>query len=99
MKKRDEITNPLSCLNKARDHEMLFVLLARDAAAPATVRFWIAERIRLRLNTEGEAQIQEAFDCAIKLAEKFHCHRCGWDGPLAKAAIEDDEPPTCPICG
>lgn len=64
MIKFHELTNPRSCLSKAREDEMLFVLLARDAAAPATIRFWVTERIRLGKNTENDKQIQEALACA-----------------------------------
>lgn len=60
MRKRDEIADPTSCLNKARDNEWLFVLLGRDAAATITVRFWIEERIRLGLNFRTDAKIQDA---------------------------------------
>ncbi len=47
MLKRDELADPTSCLNRARDDEMTFVLLGRDAAAPAAIRAWAEERIRL----------------------------------------------------
>jgi hypothetical protein len=60
MKKWDELSDPDSCLNRAHDDEILFVLLARDKASPATVRFWIEERIRLGLNGPDDPQIQEA---------------------------------------
>jgi hypothetical protein len=46
MIKRDEIDDSASCLNTARDNERLFVLLARDVAAPVAIRAWAAERIR-----------------------------------------------------
>ena len=38
MIKRDETDYSESCWNKARDNERLFVLLARDVAAPAAIR-------------------------------------------------------------
>lgn len=60
MKKRDELAHESSCLNKAHDDELLFVLLERDAAAAATVRFWVAERIRLGKNKADDPQIIEA---------------------------------------
>jgi len=44
MLKIDELTKPESCLSHARMDERIFVLLARDAAAPETIRFWAAER-------------------------------------------------------
>ena len=64
MIKRDEIEDTQSCLNKANDSERLFVLLARDPAAPAAIRAWIAERLRLGKNVAGDEQIREAFECA-----------------------------------
>ena len=64
MIKRDEIEYSESCFNKARDNERLFVLLARDVAAPAAIRAWVAERIRLDKNTAADPQIVEALDCA-----------------------------------
>jgi hypothetical protein len=44
--------------------EMLFVLLGRDKAAPATIRFWIEERIRLDRNHPDDSQLREAEECA-----------------------------------
>jgi hypothetical protein len=62
--KRKELTDPRSCMSKADDDEMTFVLLGRDIAAPAAIRFWVAERIRLGKNAEGDPQIVEALECA-----------------------------------
>lgn len=64
MIKRDELEDTNSCLSKASDSERLFVLLARDPAAPVAIRAWIAERIRLGKNAPGDDQIREAFECA-----------------------------------
>jgi hypothetical protein len=60
MRKRDELADPTSCLNRARADEWLFVLLARDKAAPVAVRAWIEERIRSGKNTRADGQIVEA---------------------------------------
>lgn len=60
MRKRDELTDPNSCMSKAKDDEWTFVLLGRDAAAPVAVRAWIDERIRLGKNTADDAQVREA---------------------------------------
>jgi hypothetical protein len=60
MKKRDELTDPTSCMSRARDEEWTFVLLGRDRAAPVAVRAWIEERIRLGKNTRADAQILDA---------------------------------------
>jgi hypothetical protein len=64
MRKRDELTDPASCMSRARDGEMTFVLLGRDAAAPATIRSWIAERLRLGKNRPDDPQVVEAEQCA-----------------------------------
>lgn len=64
MIKRDEVESSDSCLNKARDSERLFVLLARDAAAPVAIRAWVAERLRIGKNKPTDPQIVEAIDCA-----------------------------------
>jgi hypothetical protein len=60
MKKRNELADANSCLNRAGEDEYVFVLLARDAAAPIAIRAWIDERIRLGKNEPEDAQIREA---------------------------------------
>lgn len=67
MKKHDELTDPRSCMNRARDDEWVFVLLGRDAAAPVAVRAWIAERIRLGKNKLDDEQITEAIQWCERL--------------------------------
>lgn len=64
MRKRDELTNPNGCMFRARDDEMTFVLLGRDAAAPDTIRAWIKRRIELGKNQPGDPQMVEAEECA-----------------------------------
>jgi len=64
MKQYEELSNPNSCLNKAKPSEMLFILLSRDAAAPSTIRFWVETRVRAGENLRGDAQIREALACA-----------------------------------
>lgn len=72
MKKREELTDPNSCMNRAKDDEMTFVLLARDAAAPVAIRAWVEERLRLGKNRRLDIQILdiqiiEALSCAIEM--------------------------------
>lgn len=67
MIKRDEINDSTSCLNRAHDGERIFILLARDVAAPAAIRAWVAERIRLGKNALTDDQIVEALDCALRM--------------------------------
>lgn len=64
MIKSEEISNPNSCLNKAHPGERLFVLLARDPAAPIAIRAWIEARIVLKKNQYNDPQILEALNCA-----------------------------------
>ncbi len=54
-------------MSRARDDEMTFVLLGRDAAAPFTIRAWCDERIRLGKNKNDDAQILEAYACAARM--------------------------------
>jgi hypothetical protein len=67
MKKQREIAIPNSCWNKAGLYELVFVLLERDKAAPAAIRAWCQERIRLGKNTETDEQIKEALRCAAEM--------------------------------
>jgi hypothetical protein len=60
MIKINELARPDSCINRAKDHEMVFVLLGRDKAAPVAIRAWVNERIRLGKNELHDSQIQEA---------------------------------------
>ncbi len=69
MRKIDESCILDSCWSKARDSEILFILLARDETAPATIRFWISERIRLGKNRPGDAKLIEAEACAKAMEE------------------------------
>lgn len=64
MLKRDELANPNSCLNKAKDDEPIFVLLGRDIAAPYAVRVWIQQRMQHGKNQPEDAQLTEATDLA-----------------------------------
>jgi len=70
MIKREELTNPASCMSRARDDEMTFVLLGRDAAAPVAIRAWVAERTRLGKNKATDEQILEALRCAAAMDQQ-----------------------------
>lgn len=67
MEKQQELLDPNSCWNRATAHELVFVSLGRDVAAPAGIRAWASERIRLGKNAEGDSQIQEALALADKM--------------------------------
>lgn len=67
MIKRDELDDHNSCFNRAGDGERIFVLLARDVAAPVAIRAWVAERIRTGKNALTDDQIVEALECAMRM--------------------------------
>ncbi len=68
MLKREELADPQSCLNRAADDELIFVLLGRDVATRAAIRAWIDERIRLGKNTADDQQIRCALRCMRQAA-------------------------------
>jgi hypothetical protein len=70
MRKFDEIANAASYWNRARVSEPVFVLLGRDAAAPAAIRFWAEERVRRGLNQPTDEQLAEALAWAATMAEE-----------------------------
>ena len=78
MKKRDEIDNIESCLNRAEEDEPLFVLRANDELAPAIVLEW-AERYREQkleaqggLTDEQRAKYDEAKMIAMNMVSWWH---------------------------
>ncbi len=71
MTKLAELTESTSCLSIAKANELIFVLLARDAAAPAAIRAWCAERVRLGRNSPSDLQILDA----LKIADEMEATR------------------------
>lgn len=67
MRKIDEIERQDSCWNKAGMETTVFVLLDHDVAAPDTIRFWCAERVRKGKNTWHDEQIKEALAIAARI--------------------------------
>ncbi|NDQ57314.1 MAG: hypothetical protein GZ088_09610 [Acidipila sp.] len=91
MRKRDEIADPNSCLNRALDDEWLFVF-----------RWWVEERVKLGLNTRADAQIVEALRWAdtveaeqrggmtvAEAREKRVCRVCGLKPDFGDAMPKD----------
>lgn len=70
MRKREEINDQSSCLNKAEPHEMLFVLLGRDPAAANTIRHWVCRRIEMGKNHADDPKMREALACADVIDEE-----------------------------
>lgn len=75
MQKQHEVTSADSCMGRALDDEMTFVLLARDAAAPVAIRGWIAERIRLGKSRPGDPEVVEAEAIACTMEQTRHVVR------------------------
>lgn len=71
MLKREEMSNSNSCLVRAKSHEMIFVLLARDEAAPHAIREWVRRRCELGKNKIHDEQMQEALECASVMEDQF----------------------------
>lgn len=67
MLKRDELTDPESCLSIARDDELIFVLLGRDRSAPVAIRAWAEDRIATGKNAPDDEQIREALEIAAAM--------------------------------
>lgn len=61
MIKRDELSNPASCLNKAGDDEPLFVLRAKDSEAPDAIADWINRRVAKGMNEHNDPKMKEAY--------------------------------------
>lgn len=82
MRKRDELT--VGCMARALEGEMTFVLLARDEAAPGTIRDWARRRVESGKNAPDDPQIVEAYKCASVM----ECERQSVRAALANAGRE-----------
>tara|TARA_R110002049_G_scaffold239404_1_gene412566 strand:+ start:2178 stop:2426 length:249 start_codon:yes stop_codon:yes gene_type:complete len=71
MRKRDELTDPTSCLNKAKPDEPLFVLKATDPLAPMAIRHWIT----MADTAYDKAKLEDAESCAAAM-ERWHNQNC-----------------------
>ncbi len=69
MLKQFELSNQTSCLNRAKNEEMIFVLLGRDPAAPGAIKEWCHLRIAHGKNKAGDGQIIDAMQCATSMEE------------------------------
>jgi hypothetical protein len=69
VRKRDEIANPKSCLNKASAEEPLFVLRASDVFAPGMVELWTE---LAALHGCDPAKLAEARACAAAMRDWPH---------------------------
>jgi len=70
MRKKEELGRTDTCMAHAHPQEMVFVLLSRDIAAPAAIRAWVNERVRIGKNTFNDPQIIEALACADTMVDE-----------------------------
>lgn len=70
MTKQEEFSNQNSCFNRARQEELMFILLERDIATPDTIRYWAQLRVKSGKNTLKSAQIQEALTLADRIEQR-----------------------------
>lgn len=84
MLKTDEVTDPNSCLNRADDDEPIFVLLARDASAPGTVRAWVEKRIGSGKNRPDDPQMVSALAEADRMERWAAARKAKKDAKLVK---------------
>ena len=75
MRKRDELTDPTSCMNRAYNDELTFVLLSRDKCAPAAIRAWVKYRLYDK-NKSSDPQIVEALCIADAMEMQRDEIRC-----------------------
>jgi len=61
----DELKNPQSCLNKAADDEMIFVLRGKDITSPRTILDWI--KTNITYSNLPDEKLREAFECALAM--------------------------------
>jgi len=84
MLKRDEAQHPNSCWTKAHDDELVFVLLARDVAAPHAIREWARTRVQFGKNKPDDPQILEAYHCAAEMEREQAANRSTYRSPKKK---------------
>lgn len=81
-----ELADPKSCLSKARDDQMIFVLIETDEDAPGAIRDWIARRIRSGKNKPGDAKLIEAEACATAMERRRAAGQPTADSRVIRAA-------------
>lgn len=112
MIKRDELTDPSSCTNRAREDEALFVLRGHDVTSAATVQHWVNRRIEIGKNKWEDSQIVGAMNDTIlminqssdpvlarKLWYKEWLNRPGDDGMTVEAQLREADDRYEAICG
>jgi hypothetical protein len=87
------------CFAKAMDDEPMFVLLARDPAAPALVRAWALERktdiATGKRPASDMAQVFEAEQCATKMEAWRRENDGAWRTGLFANSDDERRPANC----
>lgn len=83
--------NPNGCLARALPDEPFLVLLARDLAAPKTIRFWAEERAQMGIE-EVHEQDAEQLSEALETAEAMEAWRARNEGAWRGAPPTPLEP-------
>lgn len=111
MIKRDELSNPNSCLNKTHDDEPIFVLRANDAVAAHVVEYWASAYVieKQDHNTDGQltaaqhAKVLEARGNALAMREWKRAHsmqqRRTTDATRPASPLPHDDTPVAWIRG
>lgn len=90
MLKRHELSDPNSCLNRAKDDEQTFVLLGRDESAPDAIRAWIDSRIRKGKNKPTDETIIDAENWIVTVLKEQEQRRLKLASELLKRLDSDD---------
>lgn len=85
MKKKHELSNSDSCLNRSHPDEPVFVLRGNDESAPAAVRSWVQRYCKDRggssayagLTVRQKAKVDEASSVARDMEEWKSKHKNG----------------------
>lgn len=88
MIKSKELTDPNSCMSRARDDEMTFVLLGRDKASAAAILCWCFARVMLGKNRMDDAQIVEALAAADAMQSESGA-QISADDVLLQVAVQE----------
>lgn len=86
MLKKDEISDPTSCLNTAHNTDLVFVLKEPDPAMADTIRYWIEKRIEFGINLRTDKKIGQAelIASCVENSPRHKVPRPKDSAPLAK---------------
>jgi len=97
MFRHQELNDASSCLNRAKDREMVFTLLARDVCAPSTLLFWVAQRLATGKNKPEDPQILGALECAAIMRLQLSQKNGNITAVEANALVEGPTEPSVPV--